>query len=75
MARDFTYIDDVVECIFRLLNQPAMTNKNWDSTNPDPAVPAQLLIQIFNIGNARCPVTLRQLVSTIEKCLRKKSKN
>ena len=72
MVRDFTYIDDVVECIFRLLNQPAVPNENWDPIKPDPAT-SSVPYQIFNVGNANS-ITLRQLVTTIEKCLGKKAK-
>ena len=72
MVRDFTFIDDVVECIFRLLDQPAVSNENWNPNNPDPAT-SSVPYQIFNVGNAN-PITLRQLVAIIEKSLGKKAK-
>ena len=71
MVRDFTYIDDVVECIFRLLKRPARPNVSWDPRKPDPAS-STVPFQIFNIGNGE-PVSLRQLVEAIEKSTGKKA--
>ena len=72
MIRDFTFIDDVVECIFQLLSRPATPNKSWESTTPDPAT-SLVPYQIYNVGNST-PTDLRQLVKTIEKILGKKAK-
>ena len=72
MIRDFTFIDDVVECIFQLLSQPATPNGSWEPTTPDPAT-SSVPYQIYNIGNST-PTDLRQLVKTIERILGKKAK-
>ena len=46
--RDFTYIDDIVEGIIRVLDKPALPNPNWDSKNPDPAT-SSAPYRIYNI--------------------------
>lgn len=69
--RDFTYIDDIVEGVMRVLDQPARPNPNWNSDNPDPATsPAPW--RLYNIGSDR-PVQLEAYISVIEKCLGKKA--
>lgn len=69
MVRDFTYIDDIVESLYRLLNKPANPSSNWDSCNPDPST-SSAPYQIFNIGNS-APVELMKYIHEIEKCLGK----
>ncbi len=71
MLRDFTYIDDIVEGIIRVSENPASPNANWDAANPDPASsPAPY--KIYNIGNSS-PVKLLDFVMAIEKAIGKKA--
>ncbi|WP_414045617.1 NAD-dependent epimerase [Macrococcus sp. 18KM445] len=72
MLRDFTYVDDIVEAISRLINKTAETNINWDSDNPDPSS-SNAPYKIYNIGN-NAPVKLTDFISAIEKKVGKKVK-
>ncbi len=65
MLRDFTYIDDVVESICRLLQKPATINKNFDFINPDPSS-SWAPHNIFNIGNSQA-INLKDFIKEIEK--------
>ena len=65
MYRDFTYIDDVVEIIFRLIKRPATKNQDFDKNNPDPAT-SWAPFRIFNIGNDK-PISLMKFIKTLEK--------
>jgi len=65
MFRDFTYIDDVVEIIFRLTKRPATKNQYFDKNNPDPAT-SWAPFRIFNIGNNN-PISLMQFIKALEK--------
>lgn len=67
MRRDFTYVDDVVESIVRLIGKPATPNPNWSSDNPDPST-SSAPYRIYNIGNNK-PVELLHVVAELEKCL------
>ena len=71
MRRDFTYIDDIVEGIFRLLDYIPERNNSWDSSNPDPAT-SFAPYNLFNIGNNN-PVELLSFIEAIEKKLGKKA--
>lgn len=64
MKRDFTYIDDIVEGIVRVIDNPAENNKNWDGLEPDPAT-SNAPFRIFNIGRG-APVSLLDFVTEIE---------
>lgn len=67
MLRDFTYIDDIVEGVVRILDVIPVGNKNWDETNPDPATsPAPY--KIYNIGNQQ-PTKLMDYIACIEKAI------
>jgi UDP-glucuronate 4-epimerase len=72
MERDFTYVDDIVEGIFRLLiKEPPKGNSHWDGKDPDPSTsPAPY--KIYNIGNSK-PVKLMDFIHTIENNLEKKA--
>ncbi|MFW6370572.1 MAG: NAD-dependent epimerase [Bacteroidota bacterium] len=71
MERDFTYIDDIVEGISRVLESPPKGNKQWDKMNPDPSTsPAPY--KIFNIGNNNS-VKLLDFIKAIEENLGKKA--
>ncbi len=63
--RDFTYIDDIVEGVIRVLDKPAKSNKEWSSNNPDPGS-SFAPWRIYNIGNNN-PVELNDYISAIEK--------
>jgi UDP-glucuronate 4-epimerase len=65
MRRDFTYIDDVVEAIVRLIDRPPQGNPAWSGDAPDPATSAAPW-KIYNIGNNR-PEELMHVVSLFEK--------
>lgn len=67
--RDFTYIDDIVEGVIRVVDQPAQPNQDWSSNNPDPAT-SLAPYRIYNIGN-NTPVPLLTFIETLEKYLGK----
>lgn len=64
-ARDFTYIDDVVDGVLKTLAQPAAGDPQWASDNPDPAT-SSAPSRLYNIGNNR-PVSLLDFIASIEK--------
>jgi UDP-glucuronate 4-epimerase len=65
MIRDFTYVDDIVESITRLLIKPAAPNFNWSGNEPNiPTSSAPF--KIFNIGNSN-PVLLMDYIEALEK--------
>ena len=63
--RDFTYIDDIVEGVIRVLDKPAEPNKEWSSENPDPGS-SFAPWRVYNIGNNN-PVELNDYINAIEK--------
>jgi len=65
MRRDFTYVDDVVEAIVRLVDRPPQGNPAWSGADPDPASSAAPW-KIYNIGNNR-PEELMHVVGLLEK--------
>lgn len=71
MQRDFTYIDDIVEGIVRVMAKPASPDLAWDSSSPDPAT-SSAPYRIYNIGNNN-PVQLGQFIEVLEDCLGKKA--
>ena len=72
MMRDFTYIDDVVEAIFRCSFKVPLADKSFDFKNPDPSI-SFAPHQIFNVGNGN-PKRLMEFIEILENCLNKKSK-
>lgn len=64
MRRDFTYIDDVVEAVVRLVDRPAVSNPDWSGEVPDPAT-SRARWRVYNIGNNQ-PVELLEVVRLIE---------
>lgn len=64
MLRDFTYVDDIVEAITRLVNKPAKPNPDWSGDNPDPSS-SYAPYKIYNIGN-NSPVKLMEFIEAIE---------
>jgi UDP-glucuronate 4-epimerase len=69
--RDFTYVDDIVEGVVRLLGHPARSNPNWSAGTPDPATSAAPH-RVYNIGNDR-PEELNHLIALIEEALGRKA--
>jgi UDP-glucuronate 4-epimerase len=71
MVRDFTYIDDIVEGVVRVIDRPAAASPGWNSGSPDPATSAAPY-RIYNIGNNR-PTQLLRYIEVLEQCLGKKA--
>lgn len=69
MKRDFTYIDDIVQGIIRVLDKPARINPGWDRLKPDPSS-SSAAYKIYNIGNNK-PVHLLDFIKAIENSLGK----
>lgn len=65
--RDFTYIDDIVEGVVRVLDRPARPNPDWDALHPDPAT-SSAPHRVYNIGNDS-PEELNRLIGLIEEAL------
>jgi len=72
MVRDFTYVDDIVEGVVRVLDQPAEPGMQRDGVPPDPAT-SQAPYRIYNIGNSH-PVPLLRYIEVLEENLGKKVK-
>ncbi len=72
MQRDFTYIDDIVEGVVRVIDNPPKGNLNWSGKNPDPSS-SKAPYKIYNIGN-NAPVGLMDFIEEIEKKIGKKAK-
>jgi len=72
MRRDFTFIDDVVESVVRLVDKAPAANPNWSSDAPDPAS-SNAPWRIYNIGNNN-PVELLEVVRLLEEAIGKKAK-
>ena len=72
MVRDFTYIDDVVEGVVRVIDNTAAPNPKWSGNKPDPAT-SYAPFRIYNIGNNN-PVQLMRYIEVLEQCLGKKAK-
>ena len=70
--RDFTYIDDIVEGVIRVLDKPAQPNPDWDSDNPDPASAKIAPYKLYNIGNNE-PVELMHYIDVLEQCIGQKA--
>ncbi len=71
MSRDFTFIDDIVEGIIKLLDYPPKYNNNWDNKKPDPSS-SYAPYRIYNIGNNN-PVKLMEFIHILEKLIGKKA--
>jgi UDP-glucuronate 4-epimerase len=71
MRRDFTYVDDVVEAMVRLLDRPAAPDPAWTGDHPDPAS-SRAPWRVYNIGN-HTPVALTEFVRVIEEALGKRA--
>ncbi len=71
MQRDFTYIDDIVEGVVRVIERPAHPNPDWNGDSPDPGS-SYAPYKIYNIGNNQ-PVELMHFIEVIEDTLGKKA--
>lgn len=67
MQRDFTYVDDIVEGVIRVLDRPAAPDPAYDALNPDPGT-SNAPYRVFNIGNHN-PVPLLDFIAAIEDAL------
>ena len=65
--RDFTYIDNIVEGVIRVLDRPASSNPDWDGANPDSGT-SQAPWRVYNIGN-NSPVELMDYIGALEESL------
>ena len=72
MVRDFTYVDDIVEGVVRVIDRPATPDERFDPLSPRPAT-SQAPYRVYNIGNNR-PVKLMRYIEVIEQCVGKKAK-
>jgi UDP-glucuronate 4-epimerase len=66
LQRDFTYVDDIVEGVIRVLDRPPAPNPAWEAT-PEPST-SSAPYRIYNIGNHQ-PVELKRFIETLERCL------
>ena len=71
MRRDFTYIDDIVEGLIRVLDRPAAPDPAFDRARPDPGT-SDAPFRVYNIGNHE-PVALMDFIATLEDVLGKKA--
>jgi UDP-glucuronate 4-epimerase len=71
MRRDFTYIDDVVQAVARLIDRPAQGDPQWSGDNPNPAR-SSAPWRIYNIGNNN-PVEVLEVVEILEQAVGKKA--
>lgn len=71
MRRDFTYIDDIVEGVVRVLDTIPQPHPTWSSMNPDPGT-SNTPYRLYNIGNNQ-PVELLDCIAILESCLGRKA--
>jgi len=71
MSRDFTYIDDIVDGIMKVIDNPAKKNTQWDAKTPDISS-SSATYKLYNIGN-NSPLSLMEFIETIEGALGKEA--
>lgn len=71
MKRDFTYVDDAVECVVRIMDVIPTPNEHWRSDRPDPSS-SLAPFRLYNVGNQQ-PVELTEVISLLEEVLGKKA--
>ena len=71
MIRDFTYVDDIVEGVVRVVDRPAAPDPTWNGERPDSAR-SSAPWRIYNIGNHQ-PIELMRYIEVLEQCLGKKA--
>ena len=67
LKRDYTYIDDIVEGILRVMDHKAEPDSSWDGEHPDPSS-SSAPYRIYNIGN-NTPIRLTRYIEILEECL------
>jgi UDP-glucuronate 4-epimerase len=72
MKRDFTYIDDIIEGVVRVMSKVPVPDMAWDSGNPDPST-SHAPYKLYNIGNNNA-VELLRFIKVLEGCLGKEAK-
>jgi UDP-glucuronate 4-epimerase len=72
MQRDFTYVDDIVEGIVRVLAKPPAPDPAWSGDHPDPAT-SRAPYRVYNLGNDR-PVELLRYIQVLEECLGRRAR-
>ncbi len=72
MVRDFTYVDDIVEGVVRVIDRPAQPDPAWTALAPTPSS-SNAPYRIYNIGNNQ-PVKLMRYIEVLEQCLGRKAK-
>jgi UDP-glucuronate 4-epimerase len=72
MQRDFTYIDDIVEGVVRVMGRLPVPNPDWSGDRPDPGS-SYAAYRIYNIGNHQ-PVELSHFIETIEAVLGRRAR-
>ena len=72
MRRDFTYVDDVVESVVRLVDRPPSPSADFSTASPDPGA-SNAPWRVYNIGNNK-PVDLLEVVRLLEQAIGKKAK-
>jgi UDP-glucuronate 4-epimerase len=69
--RDFTYVDDIVEGVVRVMQRIPEPKQEWDSASPDPAS-SRAPWRVYNIGNQK-PIELMRYIEVLEECLGKQA--
>lgn len=72
MSRDFTYIDDIVDGIIKVIDNPAQSSGQFDANKPNPSL-SSASYRVYNIGN-NAPVQLLDFIKCLEKSIGKESK-
>jgi UDP-glucuronate 4-epimerase len=71
MQRDFTYIDDIIEAVLRVIERVPVPDPRWDAAKPDSAS-SYAPYKLYNIGNNK-PVELLRFIEILEECLGRKA--
>jgi UDP-glucuronate 4-epimerase len=71
MKRDFTYIDDIIEGVIRVMEKIPQPNPDWDMANPDPGS-SYAPYKLYNIGN-NSPVKLTKFIEVLEENIGRKA--
>lgn len=71
-SRDFTFVEDVAEAVFRVTHKPAQPNPSWSGAKPDPAS-STAPYRLYNVGNSQ-PVALLEFISVLERALGREAK-
>jgi UDP-glucuronate 4-epimerase len=71
MVRDFTYVDDIVEGVVRVIDRPAQADPAWSAAAPTPSS-SNAPYRVYNIGNNQ-PVKLMRYIEVLEQCLGRKA--